>query len=346
MAWIESHQELANHPKTGRLAHYLGIGKPQAVGHLHFLWWYALSYAEDGDLSDLSDLIAYGASWDGDEEVFVAALIKSGFLDEDYQLHDWMDYAGKLVERREQDRERKRRSRVLHKSGLAKRIKERDQGLCRYCGIEVNWRDKRGGRGGVYEHVVPFPEGDESYDNIVVSCKRCNVQKGNRTPEEAGMALLLPGTKSGSMRNQTGTKSDLQPAPQSFANPTQPNPTGPNPTQPEEGDKSPRKRDELWEVFIQIHGEPASKSERGKFNKIVAQLREAQVTPVEYPSLVAAYVSKYGGSQPAAATVANRVGEMRNYAAKGPMQAPDADRLRQDREWAAVLEAHEQEALP
>ncbi|HOS03612.1 MAG TPA: HNH endonuclease, partial [Candidatus Hydrogenedentes bacterium] len=30
----------------------------------------------------------------------------------------------------------------------------------------------------------------DSWENLVVACLACNVRKGNRTPEEAGMPLL------------------------------------------------------------------------------------------------------------------------------------------------------------
>src|SRR5687767_5633894 len=48
MAWIESHQEIARHPKTRKLARLLGGSVPTAIGHLHLLWWWAVDYAEDG----------------------------------------------------------------------------------------------------------------------------------------------------------------------------------------------------------------------------------------------------------------------------------------------------------
>ncbi len=96
-------------------------------------------------------------------------------------------------------------------------------------------------------------------------------------------------------------------------------------------DKPPRKRDYLWEVFTRVHGEPATRSERGKYNRFIGKLREATVDAEEYPVLVSAYVSKYG-LQPAAGTIANeRVGEMRQYRDRGPIVAPDADELVQQR---------------
>lgn len=118
MAWIESHQELGAHPKVRKLAVLLGVPAVQAIGHLHMLWWWALDYAEDGDLShyDAAD-IALAVDWEGDPDQLVAALVdcgpgdKAGFLDPDMRLHDWHDYAGKLVERRRRDRERKAEAR-------------------------------------------------------------------------------------------------------------------------------------------------------------------------------------------------------------------------------------------
>lgn len=121
MAWIESHQELRDHPKTKRAARMLGIGIPQMVGHLQFLWWWSVDYAEDGDLSRFDEYdVADAAGWEGDADAFVRALIECGpsdshgFLNDDWTLHDWGDYAGKLVAQREANRKRQRRFRDKH----------------------------------------------------------------------------------------------------------------------------------------------------------------------------------------------------------------------------------------
>jgi len=113
MAWIESHQTLRHHPKIKKLSRKLGVSIPAAIGHLHCLWWWALDYADDGDLSryDKED-IADAAMWDvEDADTFVEAMSDAGLLDNTgngYVLHDWDDYAGKLIERREANRERQR----------------------------------------------------------------------------------------------------------------------------------------------------------------------------------------------------------------------------------------------
>ena len=79
---------------------------------MHYLWWWALDFAQDGNLSkyDAYD-IKDATLWEGDESAMLDALIEAGFIDETDEglfLHDWADYAGKLLERREKDRSRKR----------------------------------------------------------------------------------------------------------------------------------------------------------------------------------------------------------------------------------------------
>lgn len=116
MAWIESHQALKDHPKTRKLARLLDITTPAAIGHLHCFWWWALDYATDGDLSRYDSMdIAIGSEWEGDDETFVQAMATAGFIDfiDDGSLlvHDWSDYAGKLIARRESNAQRMRDAR-------------------------------------------------------------------------------------------------------------------------------------------------------------------------------------------------------------------------------------------
>ena len=117
MAWIESWQELGQHPKTRKAARLLGVPKVQVIGHLHCLWWWALSYQEDGDLTgrDPQD-IADAAEWEGEPERFIQALVECkvkvggcGFLENDNGrliLHNWMKYAGRLIQKRKANRDR------------------------------------------------------------------------------------------------------------------------------------------------------------------------------------------------------------------------------------------------
>ena len=111
MAWLESHQSLGQHPKLRRLSALLGVSKAQAVGHLHCLWWWCLDYAPSGDLVKYEEIdIALAAEWTGDVADFIEAMERAGFLDRGqhgWMIHDWRDYGGRLLERREADAARK-----------------------------------------------------------------------------------------------------------------------------------------------------------------------------------------------------------------------------------------------
>ena len=112
MAWIESHQTLLTHRKTGRASRALGVSKITVIGHLHVLWWWCLDNAQDGELGsvDIEDVVD-GACWEGDPQAFIDGLVFAGFLDRDetgLRVHDWMEFAGKLIDKRKSDAQRKR----------------------------------------------------------------------------------------------------------------------------------------------------------------------------------------------------------------------------------------------
>lgn len=91
---------------------------------------------------------------------------------------------------------------------------------------------------------------------------------------------------------------------------------------------SKRKQDLLWETLTGIFGDPATKSERGKYNSVHKKLREADVDHTELPELVAAYMTKYSkpnspAPQPTAVTIAERVGELRHFIERGPIGSPN-----------------------
>lgn len=73
----------------------------------------------------------------------------------------------------------------------------RDQRRCRYCGVQT-WSPGAGGFPPdmlTIDHVRPRSKGGTNeLSNLVVACRACNHQKGDRTPGEAGMTLLEPGT--------------------------------------------------------------------------------------------------------------------------------------------------------
>jgi 5-methylcytosine-specific restriction endonuclease McrA len=57
----------------------------------------------------------------------------------------------------------------------------RDRGECQYCGSR---------RQLTVDHVVPRSKGGKtSWTNLVTACNRCNVSKGDKTPEQVGLLL-------------------------------------------------------------------------------------------------------------------------------------------------------------
>ena len=60
----------------------------------------------------------------------------------------------------------------------------RDNHTCQYCGDRTLISHL------TMDHVVPVVKGGKkSWENIVAACRGCNLKKGGRTPEEAGMRL-------------------------------------------------------------------------------------------------------------------------------------------------------------
>lgn len=142
MAWIESHQSLLTHRKTGRLARALGIPKVHAVGHLHAFWWWCLDNAADGQLIDsIPAEVADAACWEGDAELFMQAMVLAGFIDPDsdgvLHVHDWMDYAGRLVQKRDANAKRMKEARAKNRPNTCEHETINDDGMCSECAAHV-----------------------------------------------------------------------------------------------------------------------------------------------------------------------------------------------------------------
>ena len=65
-----------------------------------------------------------------------------------------------------------------------KNILKRDGHKCAYCG--------RGDVTLTIDHIIPKSKGGEdTWENLVAACNKCNNVKGNNTPSEAGMPLKI-----------------------------------------------------------------------------------------------------------------------------------------------------------
>ncbi len=62
-------------------------------------------------------------------------------------------------------------------------LMKRDRYTCQYCSKKTDL---------TIDHVLPRSRGGkDSWENLVTACNKCNVQKGNRTPDEAKMPLRV-----------------------------------------------------------------------------------------------------------------------------------------------------------
>ncbi len=64
-----------------------------------------------------------------------------------------------------------------------KSIYLRDNHTCAYCGTHKNL---------TIDHIIPKSRGGkDTWLNLITACEKCNLKKGNKTPEEAKMPLLF-----------------------------------------------------------------------------------------------------------------------------------------------------------
>lgn len=98
--------------------------------------------------------------------------------------------------------------------GLRRQVIARDGPICRYCGALLIFIHTLI----TIDHVIPQSLGGEnSFENLVVSCSPCNTAKGNRSLEEAGMTLFPLGFFNENLRkvnrfrslNRTGIKKNF-----------------------------------------------------------------------------------------------------------------------------------------
>jgi 5-methylcytosine-specific restriction endonuclease McrA len=71
-----------------------------------------------------------------------------------------------------------------------KNIYARDRNTCQYCGRGFAFEDL------TFDHVVPKSKGgNNSFENVVTCCIKCNNIKGDSSPEEVGLRLIKKPTK-------------------------------------------------------------------------------------------------------------------------------------------------------
>jgi hypothetical protein len=77
------------------------------------LWMWTAQHEGDGRIegAGCAEVICDAAGWRGEPRTFIDAMVRAGLLDETssgYYVHDWHDYAGAHIEKREKERSRLR----------------------------------------------------------------------------------------------------------------------------------------------------------------------------------------------------------------------------------------------
>lgn len=216
MMWFKTDALIRRNPKFRKL---LRRSRDAAL-----LWWLAGTecglVGSDGAISvDMVEDIAHDLGLDEDEWRAVVAILvdvgswhdrrsvrkcdsclaASSKMERDgWLMHDFWDF--NPVEDQTLipiEKLRWKRKEALTKDRvLCEAIQKRDGDHCRYCGCQVNWRDRSSDRGATYDHLDPNlfePNFGNTMDNVVVACRGCNGQKRDRTPAEwladGGLAL-------------------------------------------------------------------------------------------------------------------------------------------------------------
>jgi hypothetical protein len=110
--WIRLNANTPDDPRVHKLAEQLGISPSHALGLVVRVWCAMAGHAQDGVLGDIPPrAIAAWAGWGGSRltnaDKFATAF-RELFADEHGNAPDYQDLQGKLIERMERDRARKR----------------------------------------------------------------------------------------------------------------------------------------------------------------------------------------------------------------------------------------------
>lgn len=229
--WFKVDNGFSRHPKARRVgkdgrALWLASGTEIAavaqdgVVHADMLGDYArLADVAPGQIKAVRTKLVTVRLWH-DEPSFRGCVVCSvqevEVGEDDFYFHDWRKYQPfpKDISTKEKARET-RANELRQMTGLQLQIERRDGGLCRYCGITLTdpvVRPPGSGRGGDRRSEAAKaamrsertkdhrdPNGDNSLENVVSSCKGCNTDKGERTNAEweaiGGRCLLRPLTR-------------------------------------------------------------------------------------------------------------------------------------------------------
>jgi hypothetical protein len=277
MAWLELHQSLPTHRKTLMMADALDVQPAHIVGHLACLWLWALDNAQDGVLHVSPRLVARAAQWEGDPQVFMDALLAAVFLDHDGRIHDWDEYAGRLLEIR-------RRSVTRAKSWREQHATPNVPSISSAANAHDTRNERIANRGpDPTKHNQPNTTNQTKQDRVAPDACRPNQPAASlalRVPD----ALALGEQSEEPPARATGTEPDEEPpsvkalrqgpsdAPVAMTRP------GPLPAPIEVPKPQGHPFGELWDAFDAVFGEARTRTEQSRRGRACKEARESHVS--------------------------------------------------------------------
>lgn len=204
MAWLAVYQELREHRKLYACADDLGVEPVTMLGMLVSLWLWSLDNVQDGVFNGISNRsIARAAKWpEKKADKLVSALISNGWIDKDegsLSIHDWGEYTGRLMDKRAEEAERKRKKRAEKNKKSTGRSAD-DPDLSADCPQDVR-RTSAGHPSDVLEVSADCPGNVRAYSN---SNSNSTVPTLSVSPDgSTEREDILPGAEAAPGRSQT-----------------------------------------------------------------------------------------------------------------------------------------------
>lgn len=224
MPWLKLDDGMGEHRKTLRLVKRGKSGQGLMAFGLHGLaLLHCAKYLTDGviDREFVEDILDDAKVTGKARTALVAQLVERGQWEvhgDGWYAHDYLDHNPSRAEVEAGRGTEKLRKELTRDQPLVNAIRARDGNVCRYCGVEVNWKDRRSATGGTYSHIVaPSAGGQNTFENVVVCCRGCS---------ERDPAPVLPGS---SPEPDPGGRVDQAPVSGSRPVPARPGPSRPDP---------------------------------------------------------------------------------------------------------------------
>lgn len=177
MAWLRKGDNAATHPLVMALATVRGADDRllnEAYGFVQRCAEQSAGHLTDGVIDQGTAMLMGGPRW----KPLIKACVEAGLLrqrgtgkDVVYLIPDDADFIH--IRKKAEIEWERQRSRDNSNPDLTVPVRLRDGDGCRYCGRIVNWKQRRGRRGGTYDHLKPKKK-DTTVDELVVACGGCN----------------------------------------------------------------------------------------------------------------------------------------------------------------------------